>query len=89
MEAAKGKILKLWKKFAALKTAGAATKIGQAWRRSRRTRRGRLRPEAKEFRSRNLRPEAEEFVVGSQRAGRRKNKYFILFWSVPMNRYNK
>ena len=78
MEAAKGKILKLWKKFAALKTAGAATKIGQAWRRSRRTRRGRLRPEAKEFRSRNLRPEAEEFVVGSQRAGRRKIKYFNL-----------
>lgn len=78
MATAKGKILKLWKKYAALKTAGAATKIGQAWRRSRRARRGRLRPEAKEFRSRNLRPEAEEFVVGSQRVGRRKIKYFNL-----------
>ena len=82
MEAAKGKILKLWKTLAALKAAGAATKIGQAWRRSRRTRRGRLRPEAKEFRSRNLRPEAEEFVVGSSStrswSGRRKIKYFNL-----------
>jgi hypothetical protein len=94
MEAAKGKILKLWKTFAALKTAGAATKIGQAWRRSRRTRRGRLRPEAKEFRAvSNLRAEAEEFQAGSYRwrrrngQGRQPFKYFNLpmtQWGPPV-----
>jgi hypothetical protein len=80
METAKRKILKVWKAF---KVSGvvcsAATKIGQAWRRSKRGRRARL----KAVELHKLRPEAEEFRASAATSTRRHIKYF----NPPMEQY--